>query len=86
MSANYIRLFSQKLTAKTPGSFPFLTHYPELMLDHWYKKFEPLYLLWLGNRLFVVISDPGIANNLFVTNGAAFSSVGLFDISHSNQT
>ena len=64
-----------------PGSFPFLSHYPELMLDHWYKKFGPLYSLWLGNQLFVIISDPGIAKDLFVTNGATFSSVSLFDIS-----
>ena len=55
------------------------------MLDHWYKKFGPLYSLWLGNQLFVIISDPGIAKDLFVTNGATFSSVSLFDISQSNQ-
>ena len=47
------------------------------MLDHWYKKFGPLYSLWLGNQLFVIISDPGIAKDLFVTNGATFSSVSL---------
>ena len=74
--------FFQKLTAETPGSFPFLTHYPELMLDHWYKKFGPLYSFWLGNQLFVVISDPGIAKDLFVTNGATFSGVSLFEILH----
>ncbi|KZT07802.1 cytochrome P450 [Laetiporus sulphureus 93-53] len=36
------------------GSFPFLTRYPELTLDYWYKKFGPLYSMWLGNQLFVV--------------------------------
>ncbi|KZT07800.1 cytochrome P450 [Laetiporus sulphureus 93-53] len=56
------------------GSFPFLTHYPELTLDYWYKKFGPLYSMWLGNQLFVVVSDPGIAKDLMVTNGAVFSS------------
>lgn len=47
------------------------------MLDYWYKKFGPLYSLWLGNQLFVIISDPGIAKDLFVTNGIIFSSVCL---------
>ena len=63
-----------------------MTHYHELMLDHWYKKFGPLYSLRLGNQLFVIISDPGIAKNLFVTNVVTFSGVSLFDISHSYQT
>ena len=44
------------------------------MLDHWYK-YVPPYSLWLGNQLFAVTSDPGIAKDLFVTNGATFSSV-----------
>ena len=69
-----------------PGSFPFLTHHPELVLDLWYKKCGPLYSLWLGNQLFVIIPDPDIAKDLFVTNGATFSSVNLFDTSQSNQT
>ena len=55
------------------------------MLDHWYNKFGPLYSLRLGNQLFVIISDPGIAKNLFVTNGVTFSGMSLFDISHSYQ-
>ncbi|KAF9499951.1 cytochrome P450 [Pleurotus eryngii] len=56
------------------GSFPFLTHYPELTLDYWAKKFGPLYSFWLGNQLFVVVSDPQIVKDLIVTNGAIFSS------------
>ncbi|CCM05142.1 uncharacterized protein FIBRA_07350 [Fibroporia radiculosa] len=56
------------------GSFPFLTHYPELTLDYWRKKFGPLYSMWLGNQLFVVVSDPGIGKDLMVTNGSVFSS------------
>ncbi|KAG6856614.1 hypothetical protein H0H87_002569 [Tephrocybe sp. NHM501043] len=56
------------------GSFPFLTKYPELTLDYWAKKFGPLYSMWLGNQLFVVISDPQIVKDLLVTNGAIFSS------------
>lgn len=30
--------------------------------------------MWLGNQLFVVVSDPGIAKDLMVTNGSVFSS------------
>ncbi|KAH8112313.1 cytochrome P450 [Phellopilus nigrolimitatus] len=56
------------------GSFPFLSHYPEMMMDFWYKRFGPLYSLWIGNQLFMVISDPGIAKDLLVTNGVVTSS------------
>ncbi|KAK7054530.1 hypothetical protein VNI00_003728 [Paramarasmius palmivorus] len=56
------------------GSFPFLTNYPELTLDYWAKRFGPLYSLWLGNQLFVIVSDPQIVKDLMVTNGAVFSS------------
>ncbi|XDG05531.1 hypothetical protein ABKA04_005146 [Annulohypoxylon sp. FPYF3050] len=56
------------------GSFPFLTRYPELTLDCWAKKFGSLYSVWLGNQLFVIISDPAIAKDLLVTNGSIFSS------------
>ncbi|KXN83518.1 3-hydroxyphenylacetate 6-hydroxylase [Leucoagaricus sp. SymC.cos] len=56
------------------GSFPFLTHYPELTLDYWAKRYGPLYSIWLGNQLFIIISDPNIVKDLMVTNGAVFSS------------
>lgn len=56
------------------GCFPFLTRYPELALDRWAKKFGPLYSMWLGNQLFVVVSDPKMVKDLVVTNGAIFSS------------
>lgn len=56
------------------GSFPFLTHYPELTLDYWAKRYGPLYSVWLGNQLFVIVSDPNIVKDLMVTNGAIFSS------------
>ncbi|KAF9456424.1 cytochrome P450 [Collybia nuda] len=56
------------------GSFPFLTHFPELTLDYWAKKFGPIYSMWLGNQLFVVVSDPQIVKDLMVTNGSIFSS------------
>lgn len=57
-----------------PGSFPFLTRYPELSLDYWYKKYGNLYSFRLGSTLVVAISDPGVVKDLMVTNGAIFSS------------
>ncbi|KAJ5562849.1 Cytochrome P450 E-class group I [Penicillium sp. DV-2018c] len=56
------------------GSFYSLTRYPELTLDYWAKKFGKLYSVWLGNQLFVIVSDPHIAKDLMVTNGNVFSS------------
>jgi hypothetical protein len=44
------------------------------MLDYWAKRHGPLYSLWLGNMLFVVISDPNIAKDIMITNGAVSSS------------
>ncbi|KAI1170024.1 hypothetical protein F4777DRAFT_570900 [Nemania sp. FL0916] len=46
------------------GSFPFLTHYPELTLDKWARSFGDLYSVWLGNQLFMIISSPEIAKDL----------------------
>ncbi|KAJ7165681.1 cytochrome P450 [Mycena crocata] len=56
------------------GCFLFLTHYPELSLDHWYKTFGNIYSFRLGNQLVVAVSDPGIVKDLMLTNGAIFSS------------
>lgn len=56
------------------GSFFYLTHYPELKLDYWAKKFGDLYSIWLGNQLFLIVSDPVIAKELMVSNGNVFSS------------
>ncbi|KAJ7510829.1 cytochrome P450 [Mycena galericulata] len=56
------------------GSFPFLTQYPELTLDHWARRFGDLYSLWLGNQLVVIVSCPEIVKDLLVTSGAVFSS------------
>ncbi|KAL0574732.1 hypothetical protein V5O48_007239, partial [Marasmius crinis-equi] len=56
------------------GSHPFLTHFPELTIDRWAKQYGPLYSVWLGNQLFMMISDPQIVKDLMVTNGAVFSS------------
>jgi hypothetical protein len=62
------------LTVTPSGSFPFLTNYPELTLNYWAQKFGSLYSLWLGNQLFMIISDPQIVKDLMVTNGSIFSS------------
>ncbi|EFZ04438.2 cytochrome P450 [Metarhizium robertsii] len=56
------------------GSFPFLTHYPELTLDKWAKRFGDLYSVWLGQQLVVVISSSDVAKDLLVTRGAICSS------------
>ncbi|PWY94256.1 cytochrome P450 [Aspergillus sclerotioniger CBS 115572] len=56
------------------GSFPFLTKYPELTLDYWARTYGALYSIWLGNQLFVIVSDPKIAKDLMVTHGKVFSS------------
>lgn len=69
----YIPFVTLWLTSSS-GSFPFLTDYPELTLDSWSKKFGTLYSMWLGNQLFMVVSDPAIVKDLLVTNGGIFSS------------
>jgi len=56
------------------GCFAFLTKYPELTFDYWAKKYGSLYSLWLGNQLFVIVTDPNIVKDLMVTNGGVFSS------------
>ena len=56
-----------------PVRYPFLRRYPELALDYWAKKYGPLFSMWMGTQLFVVVSDPHIARDL-MTHGAIFSS------------
>ena len=48
--------------------------YPERVLRDWSKTYGPLFSLWMGDQLFVVISDARIAKDLLVSNGAIFSS------------
>ncbi|KIM37140.1 hypothetical protein M413DRAFT_13508 [Hebeloma cylindrosporum] len=57
-----------------PVRYPFLRKYPELALDYWAKKYGPLFSIWMGSQLFIVISDPQIARDLLVAQGAVFSS------------
>ena len=51
-----------------------LTHYPELTLDNWARKYGSLYSVRLGNQLFAIVSDPGVAKDLMITQGAIFSN------------
>jgi Cytochrome P450 len=48
--------------------------YPEYVLRDWSKTYGPLFSLWMGDQLFVVISDARIAKDLLVSNGTIFSS------------
>ncbi|KAJ7090846.1 cytochrome P450 [Mycena belliarum] len=54
--------------------YAFLRKYPERALARWAKKYGPLFSVWMGNQLFVVISDPKVARDLLITQGAIFSS------------
>ena len=60
-----------------PGPFLryiYLRRYPERTLRAWAKTYGPLFSVWMGNQLFVVISDARIVRDLLVSNGAIFSS------------
>ncbi|KAF5366392.1 hypothetical protein D9758_009770 [Tetrapyrgos nigripes] len=58
-----------------PGTrYAFLRKYAELALYSWAKTYGPLFSIWMGSQLFVVVSDPHIARELLVTNGAIFST------------
>ena len=54
--------------------YAFLRRYPERVLHAWSKKYGPLFSLWIGNQLFLVISDARVAKDLLVSNGVIFSS------------
>ncbi|KAH9477254.1 Cytochrome P450 monooxygenase verL [Psilocybe cubensis] len=57
-----------------PTRYAYLRKYSERALDSWAKQYGDLFSIWMGNQLFVVISDPQVAKDLLVTNGAIFSS------------
>ena len=54
--------------------YAFLRRYPERALRAWARAYGPLLSVWMGNQLFVVISDARIAKDLLVSNSAIFSS------------
>ena len=47
---------------------------PERVLRDWSRTYGPLFSVWMGDQLFVVISDARIAKDLLVNNGTIFSS------------
>ena len=51
-----------------------LGRYPQRALQAWAQKYGPLFSLFVGGQLFMVISDPQTAHNLLVKNGKIFSS------------
>ena len=57
-----------------PLRYAFLRRYPERAIHAWARTYGPLLSVWMGNQLFVVISDPRVAKDLLVSNGAIFSS------------
>ncbi|KAF8073465.1 cytochrome P450 [Lyophyllum atratum] len=70
-------IFDQDGSALPPGPpirYAFLSKYPERALDAWAKTYGPLFSVWMGSQLFVVVSDPQIARELLVTNGSIFST------------
>jgi hypothetical protein len=56
-----------------PICFPFLRKYLERALHAWAKIYGPLYSVWMGSQLFIVINDPQVTCDLLVMNGATFS-------------
>ena len=57
-----------------PIRYPFLRRHAERTLRAWSTTYGPLFSLWMGNQLCIVISDPRIAKDLLVSNSAIFSS------------
>ncbi|KAJ7432401.1 cytochrome P450 [Mycena latifolia] len=81
------RLVNRNGIAIPPGPlfrYAFLRKYPERALHAWAEKYGPLFSVWMGNQLFVVISDAKIARDLLITQGAIFS--GRKDYFMKNQT
>lgn len=54
--------------------YAFLRKYAERALHAWAKEYGELFSIWMGSQLFVVVSDPHVARDLLVTNGAIFST------------
>lgn len=57
-----------------PFRYPFLSKHPERTLHRWTEQYGPIYSVWMGNQLFVVLNDPVVARDLLVVHGANFSS------------
>jgi carlactone C-19 oxidase len=49
------------------GHVPYLTQEPWAVFSRWADKFGPLYRLVVWNKLFVVVTDPAMVQEIFVT-------------------
>ncbi|KAJ7474932.1 hypothetical protein FB451DRAFT_1174347 [Mycena latifolia] len=67
-------IYRSKESCQRYRSSDLLRKYPERALHRWAKAYGPLFSVWMGNQLFIVISDPKVARDLLVTQGAIFSS------------
>ena len=77
-------IYDKEGNALPPGPpirYAFLRKYLELSVDYWAKKYGTLFFIWMGDQLFVFISDPHITRNLLVVKGAAFSRKLYFQLS-----
>ncbi|RDB24653.1 Licodione synthase [Hypsizygus marmoreus] len=79
LSPSLLRIFTTDKDGNIlpPGPamrYALLGKYPERALNTWAHRFGPLFSIWMGSQLFVVVSDPHIARELLVTNGAIFST------------
>lgn len=54
------------LPKKCKGSFFDVRHQPEIVLHQLAKKYGGLYSIWLGNQLFIILSDAKIVQDLLV--------------------
>ena len=54
--------------------YAFLGKHPEKALHAWVQKHGRLFSLFMGDQLFIVISDPKIAHDLLMKNSRIFSS------------
>jgi hypothetical protein len=66
--------FSFRDLTFTVGSFFQVYKNPAEVLHQWAKKYGSLYPVWLGNQLFLVISDPEIVRDLIIQQGATSAS------------
>ncbi|TFK73810.1 cytochrome P450 [Pluteus cervinus] len=62
--------------------YAFIRNHFELKLYAWAKKYGPIYSLFMGNQLFVILNDPHVAKDILVTNGSIFSSRKNYFLKH----
>ena len=72
---NLVNKNGEAIPPGPPIRYAFLRKWsPERTLHSWAMKYGPLYSVWMGSQLFVVISDASTAQDLLVQQGAIFSS------------